>query len=39
MAVTTVIDEYNTGSETKTGNVSNLNMGSTDAPNLGERAS
>jgi hypothetical protein len=34
MAATVVINEYNTVSETKTANITNSNMGSTDAVNL-----
>lgn len=34
MAVTTTINEYNTNAETKQANVTNINMGSDDSPNL-----
>jgi len=34
MAITTILDEYNTVGETETQNVTNCNMGSDDSPNL-----
>lgn len=38
MAATVVLNEYNGAGETKTANVTNVNMGNTDAPNLDPNA-